>query len=277
MGNIFYRAPMVAESVGKTHRGLVLMEFLQLIAPKRPQFKFVVPSASECYIYHGTMDITCKDTKSANYVGAIIVAGWSRRGGKGNRPTIEVVPAGRGRIGCRETVSLQSAAKRFLSECTVRSLETVVGQVAHHAANVVGKVRSSARYTILSNLRMALEQLADLELAVHIPALLRGEGTSGLALNHVPKIEVAATEMLELCKVFGAKNEHMACVVQSGEKYAVNHNTAFMEYTSDTLPPHISRAIGMLKIAGVPEKLLPGYGVLVSDGVYAVSIEEVVL
>jgi hypothetical protein len=275
MSNIIYTEHKLAETLSESPRGRIMLEFLQRVAPKRPQFKFVVPSTSECYVYHGVVDITCKDWKSVNYVGGVGFAGLSRRGGKGWRSTIIVVPAGRSRHSCKETVSIPRAAKNFLDNFEVRDLAAVVNEAANHAAGVVGKLRGSARHNILNNLQDVVTKLADLELARYIPALLRGEGTPGLALNHVPKIEEEATEMLELCKVFGARNELAACVLQSGETYVVKHKDALMEYTRETLPSHIACAIGMLKLAGCNRKFLPGYGVLVADDIYAVSIEEV--
>jgi hypothetical protein len=277
MSNIFYRPPMVEEKVGEHSQGRVLQEFLQLVAPKRPQFKFIVASFSECFVYHGVMDITCKDVKSVNYIGAIGFGAASARGGKGYRPTIKVVPAGQGRLGCKETVSLPVAAKIFLTACTARSLEVVAGHRAAEAAGVVKRVRTTTRFTVINGLSKVFSQLSELELARHIPSLFRGEGTPGLVLNYTPEMEQAAEEMLEMCKVFGARNEHMAVVVQSGEKYVVQHKDAPVEYTSDTLPPHIACAVGMLKIAGVEQKLMPGYGMLTTKDVYAVSIEEVVV
>ena len=277
MSNIFYKSPMTEEKVGEHSQGKVLQEFLQLIAPKRPQFKFIVASFSECCVYHGVMDITCKDAKSVNYIGVIGFGGVSARGGKGYRPTIKVVPAGRGRLGCKETVSLPVAAKIFLTECTARSFEVVASNAAAEAAGVVRKVRGTTKFTILNGLNKVFGQLSELELARHTPSLFRGEGTPGLVLNYTPEMEQAAEKMLELCKVFGASSEHMAVVVQSGEKYVVRHKDVITEYTSDTLPPHMACAVGMLKIAGVEQELMPGYGMLTAKDVYAVSIEEVVL
>jgi hypothetical protein len=277
MSNIFYRPPMVEEKVGEHSQGKVLQEFLQLIAPKRPQFKFIVASFSECFVYHGVMDITCKDTKSVNYIGEIGFAGSSRRGGKGYRPTIKVVPAGRSRLGCKETVSLSVAAKIFLTACTARSLEVVAGHRAAEAAGVVRRARAATRFTILNGLNKMFSQLSEPELARYTPSLFRWGGTPGLVLNYTPDMEQAAEKLRELCKVFGARHEHMAAVVQSGEKYVVQHSGELVEYTSDTLPPHIACAVGMLKIAGVEQELLPGYGMLTTKDVYAVSIEEVVV
>lgn len=276
MGNIVFRTSMTAENIGKTQQGRVLREFLQLVAPKRPEFKFVVPNSSECYVYHRIMDITCKDMKSINYVGQVGFTGASRRGGKGYRPTIIVVPAGKPRRGCLETVVTKKAANIFLDQCRTRDIAVVVAEAVSTAAAVVAQMRSESKFQIINSMQnKVLARLSELELATYLPPLLRGEGTPGLALNHIDTIIEAAEQIQQLVAVFGENYGRAAYVVVVGETYAVKHKDAITEYISDTLPPHIACAIGMLKLAGAEHKLLPGYGVLISSGVYAVSIEEV--
>ena len=273
MNNVLYAREITAESLGKYERGQVLKEFLEQVAPKRPQFKFVVANYTMCHVYNGVADMTCTDVKSVHYVGCIGIPGTSSRGGKGCRYTLKVIPAGRSRAAFPETVSIPKAVSIFLKNCRVREVLSVVDQAVGEAAHVIGGQRRMHKHKIVNGVQAMLNSLSDMELATCVPTMLHAYGVP----DTIPAndAEVAAEQLHALCTVFGGNNEHAAYVVQIGDNYVVRHGEETTSYVSETLPHHIACALGMLKIAGAEGKFLPGYGVLVSKGVYAVSIKEV--
>lgn len=272
MDNVMYKAGVTPEQVKRSNFGNTLLELVQMVAPVRPKLKFVLMDSSTCYVYAGSADLTGGDTHSPAYVGCIHSCHGSYRGGKGYRAGIVLKTAGGGVVA--NTVSLTKAATEFKKAFVPRPYIDVIRTTNEIAERVINRMRADYRRNMHAEMLRLVERMPDTELAEYYQDIIDGVRTP-MAWKEAGPSDYA-TQLRDLCAVFGdAGNSRLACVMQVGGVYIMRHGKDVTEHSVDTLPAHISRAIGMLKLAGIQNELMVGYGIPLPGNAYAVSIEEV--
>lgn len=267
MSNIFFSQQADAGRINQA-----LMSLVRRLSYVRPNFQFVFTGMQSCLVYRGNPDLTGKDISSVNYIGAVHVAGMSYRGGKGPRASLVCVPYGKPKNAATPSVVEDKLFKECLDKFVPRTPEEVVNAKLSEVDRRVQRMYTQQRELIRNELIRSFSARSNTQLTDDLAGAAALSATEALRDQKVAR---AASGLRYLLDVFGDAGERLACVVVVNGTYYVHAGGSIAAYAATGMPPHIARAVGMLKVMEEFEVLHPGHGIKFSSTVFAVSAEEV--
>lgn len=266
MQTIYYRKSSdrqyTPENVNPT-----LLDFIKTVAPKRPQYRFLFTYSSTCLVYFNDVDITGADKDSARYIGFVETGSVYNRGGVSRRK-IRCCP----RSGSDLATSVTNkAVKFFLDSFKGLNYDSVARQAAKYAISVVLHDATMCRRDLMRAITDEAARLTDATLVNGMSAILDAINAQTGVMERLEKLRIHG-------KTFGYDRscEHLTCVTEMDQTYLVcdNDNSPVYRYTHETLPEHLARAIGMLKVSNTMREIIPGYGMRIDQYSFAVTKRE---
>ena len=245
---------------------------IEALALKKPQWKFIA------HRYHGG------DTKYWGYAFRVcegrevlgeIVMSYGRRDDDAFEIRNKRIQDSRERGGSAKTKDVKKAIKLVLKSFGAKTISEQVEEALQQTVDATWRVASDRSGTFQTMFRHMQEHLF-----THImdnynelaPIAIQNGADATVVGKLLPAYEeYRITKEIETCKA----NNTGAVVLTLGSEYAVtlwDHSAGGMQthmHTTDTLPIHIKRSVGLLKLVEV-KHFLKGVGVKIADTTFFV-------
>lgn len=169
------------------------------------------------------------------------------------------------------TKDVRKAFKAVTQNFSTKTVTELVHEASRQASSAVSSVYSHARYPYIGaveQLKLSMQKFAEDNWEAYVASLGRVDAEKAA---NFPAYTEAYKDAQRLSECWGDKSGYV--VVLRGSEYIIHRNDQTGIMTTDTVPPHLKRGIGVLKLVE-DGKYIAGIGVRVNANILYVMGED---